>query len=189
MYWHVSGFAEFCVPDREDALIKICIAASQVESFGKALASGGNQSEDCLISRGSQSTVWGKESGGGEKIADLLLRVDVGRETPMRTAKDCGLRELGRRIDPHQISCEGTKHVQTARPRQGLGVFGLTQHPIQGDAGCQGTSMACRVNEAGKRGDLVSWNTQIKSQPAAFGQVILGQGKATAESLVKSTLA
>ncbi len=64
--------------------------------------------------------------------------------------------------------------------------------------------MPCRVNEASERGDLASRNTQIKPQPAAFGQVILGQreqsagrghdvlpgqGKATAESLVKSTLA
>ena len=83
MYWHVSGFAKFCVPDREDALIKICIATSQVESFGKAQASGGNQSEDRLIGRRSQPTVWSKESGGGEKIADLLLRVDVRRQTAM----------------------------------------------------------------------------------------------------------
>ena len=64
--------------------------------------------------------------------------------------------------------------------------------------------MTCRVNEPSESGDLIARNAQIKPQPAAFGQVIFGlreqrtrrghdalpgQGKATAESLVKSTLA
>lgn len=64
--------------------------------------------------------------------------------------------------------------------------------------------MACRIYKAGERSDLISRNTQIKPQTAAFGQVILsqreqsercghdvlpGQGNATVESLAKSTLA
>lgn len=64
--------------------------------------------------------------------------------------------------------------------------------------------MTCRVNEPGESAYLISRNAQIKPQPAAFGQIIFGlreqrtgrghdalpgQGKATAESLVKSTFA
>jgi len=73
MHWHVSGFAKLCVPDREDALIEIDIAASQVEGFRETQASGGDQSEERLVGRRSQPTVRGKAPGDGEQIADLLL--------------------------------------------------------------------------------------------------------------------
>jgi len=64
--------------------------------------------------------------------------------------------------------------------------------------------MARLVDEAGESGDLVAGDAQVEPQGAALGQVILGQrehgaglghdalpgqGKATAASLVKSTLA
>ena len=137
MHWHVSGFAKLGVPDRKDALFEIDIAASQVERFRKPQAGGGDQPEDHLVGRWSQSTVRGKAPGGSEEIADLLLRVDVRRQAAMRAAKDCGLRELGRRIKPGQIPCEWTKDVQAARPGKRLGVPGMTLHPIQGDAGRQ----------------------------------------------------
>ena len=204
MHRHVSGLAKLRVPDREDALVEIDIAASQVERFRKPQAGGGDQSEDHLVGRWSQSTLRGKAPGGGEQIADLLLRVDVRRQASMRAAKDCGLRELGRRIKPRQIPCEWTKDVQAARPGKGLGVLGVTLHPIQGHAGRQRSGMARRVDEAGEGGDLVAGNAQIEPQRTALGQIILGQrehgagrghdalpgqGKATAASLVRSTLA
>jgi hypothetical protein len=53
MHGHVSGLAKLCVADREDALIEIGIAASQVERFRKAQAGGGDQSEDRLVGRRS----------------------------------------------------------------------------------------------------------------------------------------
>jgi len=66
MHGHVSGLAKLRVPDREDALIEIDIAASQVERFRNAQAGGGDQSEDRLVGRWSQSTVRGKAPGGGK---------------------------------------------------------------------------------------------------------------------------
>jgi hypothetical protein len=83
----------------------------QVESFRKAQTSGSDQPEDRLIGCWPQSTMRGKLPCGGEKIADLLLRVDVRCQTSMRATEDCSLQKLGRRIEPRQISCEGTKDV------------------------------------------------------------------------------
>lgn len=187
MHWHVPGFAKFCVPDREDALIDI--AASEVEGFREAQAGGGDQSEERLVGRRSQSPLRGKAPGGGEQIADLLVRVDVRRQATMRAAKDCGLRELGRRIEPCQIPCEWTKDLQASGPGKGLGMLGLTLHPIQDDSGRQRSGMARRVDVAGEGGDLIAGNAQVESQRTALGQVSPGQGKATRASLVGSTLA
>ncbi len=94
----------------------------------------------------------------------------------MRAAKDCGLWELGGRIEPRQIPRERTKDVQTARPGRGLGVLGLTSHPIEGDAGRQRAGMARLGDETGESGDLGAGNAKIEPQGAALGQVILGQG-------------
>ena len=146
----------------------------------------------------------GKAPGRGEEIADLLLRIDVRRQAAMGAPKDCGLRKLGGWIKPRQISGEWTKDVQAAGPGKGLGVLGLALHPIQDDAGRQRAAMARLIDEAGESGDLVAGNAQVEPQGAALGQVILGQrehgpglrhdallgqGKATAASLARSTLA
>lgn len=125
-------------------------------------------------------------------------------QPPMRAAKDCGPRELGGWIEPRQIPGEWTKDVQAACPGKGLGVLRLTLHPIQGDAGRQRAGRARLIDETGEGGDLVAGNAQVEPQGAALGQVIFGQrehgaglghdalpgqGKATAASLVRSTLA
>ena len=77
---HVPGLAELRVPNRQDSLVEIQIAAVQMERFRQAQTGGGDQPEDRRVSGRPQSALGRKAPGGGKKVADLLLRIDVRRK-------------------------------------------------------------------------------------------------------------
>ena len=77
---HVPGLAELRVPNRQDSLVEIQIAAVQMERFRQAQTGGGDQPEDRRVSGRPQSALGRKVPGGRKKVADLLLRIDVRRK-------------------------------------------------------------------------------------------------------------
>ena len=77
---HMPGLAELRVPNRQDSPVGIQIAAAQTERFRQAQTGGGDQPEDRRICGRPLSALGRKAPGGGKKIADLLLRIDVRRE-------------------------------------------------------------------------------------------------------------
>ena len=78
--WHVPGLAELRVPNRQDSLVEIQIAAVQMERFRQAQTGGGDQPEDRRVSGRPQSALGRKAPGGRKKVVGLLLRIDVRRK-------------------------------------------------------------------------------------------------------------
>ena len=81
---HVPGLPELRLPDGQDPLIQVDIAAAKVQGLGNAQPGRCDQSEDRLVSHRLRGAVRGQLPGRGEEVADLLIGTGVPRSNPRK---------------------------------------------------------------------------------------------------------
>ena len=108
--WHVPGLAELRVPNRQDSLVEIQIAAVQMERFRQAQTGGGDQPEDRRVSGRPQSAL----------RAQGARRPQEGRKSPAQNrcaARGGGV--SGRRLRSAETRWPGRAAPDTSRTAEG----------------------------------------------------------------------
>src|SRR6478735_8500915 len=81
MQMYMPRLAELRLQDRQPVLRSIKVVTEQLQCFGTARASSGDQPEECSICCWPQRPFWWQHSCRRKEVCDLLIRVYVRRKS------------------------------------------------------------------------------------------------------------
>src|SRR5215470_15345513 len=195
MQIHMPRLAELRLPDRQPVLSGIKVAREQLQCFGTAQASSGDQPEECLICCRPQRTFWWQHSCRRKEVCDLLIRVYVRRKSAVCRTEHIEGGNDGLGLFPSAEFGEGSNNLHSPRPGYRSGAGGLPLRPVDNELQSKRPFVTDIVCEARKRQEPRADGAKCITKPPAFIEIFLrsalhsvvrrhaalpGQGSATA---------